>query len=137
MRKRIFGEILAGVCLLVPAYGQITVTVAPSPAAVHVGTFLQFSAKVTGTTPTSVTWSVALQSGATGSPGTITANGGRYTAPAAVPNPNTVIITATSNADSSVTGTSSVSLLNPYPTLASVKPANLPVGSFSVTLNGS
>src|SRR6266446_6763606 len=113
MRKSIVGGILAGVCLLAPAYGQITVTVSPSPASVHLGTFQQFTARVTGTTPTTVTWTIALPAGATGSAGTITANGGRYTPPAAMPNPNTVIVTATSNADATTSASSTVTLLNP------------------------
>jgi len=133
MRKSIVGGILAGVCLLAPAYGQITVTVSPSPASVHLGTFQQFSAKVTGTTTTGVTWTIAPATGA----GTITANGGRYTPPATLPNPNTVTVTATSNADTTVFTSTTLTLLNPYPTLASVQPANLPVGSFTITLNGS
>src|SRR5216684_8894334 len=127
MRKSIVGGILAGVCLLTPAYGQITVTVSPSPASVHLGTFQQFTAKVTGTTTTSVTWTIALPAGASGSAGAITANGGRYTPPAAMPKPNTVTLTATSNADSTVSGNTTITLLNPYPTLASVRPANIPV----------
>src|ERR1700730_11558940 len=109
---------------LAPAYGQITVTVSPSPASVHLATFQQFSAKVTGTTTTGVTWTIAPATGA----GTITANGGRYTPPAAMPNPNTVTVTATSNASPPASASTTSTLLNPYPTLASVQPANLPVG---------
>jgi uncharacterized protein (DUF1800 family) len=137
MRRSIVGGILAGVCLLAPAYGQITVTVLPSPASVHIGTFQQFTARVTGATATGVTWTIALPAGATGSAGSITANGGRYTPPAALPNPNTVTVTATSNASPTNSGTATITLLNPYPALASVQPANLPVGSFTITLNGS
>src|SRR6266853_7049642 len=133
MRKSIVGGILAGVCLLTPAYGQITVTVSPSPASVHVGTFQQFTARVTGTTTTGVTWTIALPAGATGSAGSITANGGRYTPPAALPNPNTVTVTATSNANPAISGSATITLLNPYPALASVQPANIPVGSFTIT----
>ena len=137
MRKSIVGGILAGVCWFAPAYGQITVTVSPAPASVHIGTFQQFTARVTGATPTSVTWSIALPAGATGSAGSITANGGRYTPPAVLPNPNTVTVTATSNANPAASGSATLTLLNPYPTLASVQPANLPVGSFTILLNGS
>ena len=133
MRKSIVGGILAGVCLLAPAYGQITVTVSPSPASVHLGTFQQFTARVTGTTPTTVTWTIAPATGA----GTITANGGRYTPPAVMPNPNTVTVTATSNASPTNSASVVVTLLNPYPALASVQPANIPVGSFTIALNGS
>ena len=94
MRRSTAGVILAGLGILVPAYAQ-TVTVSPTAMSVHLGTFYQFAAKVTGTTPTTVGWTIALPDGATGSPGTISA-GGRYTPPAAIPNTGTVIITATS-----------------------------------------
>ena len=46
--------ILASLWAFLPAYAQVAITVSPSPASVHVGTFLQFSAKVTGTTTTDV-----------------------------------------------------------------------------------
>src|SRR5579863_2636570 len=137
MRHSTFRLALAGLGLLLPAYAQITVTVSPSPASVHVGTFQQFAVKVTGTAKTGVTWTVALPAGATGSPGTISP-GGRYTPPGKLPNPNTVIVTATSSASPAVFGSATVTLLNPYPALASVRPANIPVeGSFTITLNGS
>ena len=90
MGKRL---IFASLCAFLPAYAQITITVSPSPASVHVGTFLQFSAKVTGTTTTDVGWTVTPSTGA----GAISANG-RYTPPATLPNPNTVTLTATSTA---------------------------------------
>ena len=83
MRRNAIGVILAGVSMLLPAYAQ-TVTVSPSTAYVHLSTFYQFAAKVTGTSPTTVGWTVRLPDGATGSPGTISA-GGRYTPPAAIP----------------------------------------------------
>lgn len=136
MRHSIFRLAFAGLGLLLPAYAQITVTVSPSPASVHVGTFQQFAVKVTGTVTTGVTWTVALPAGATGRAGSISPNG-RYTPPAVLPNPNTVTVTATSNANPAVIASVTVTLLNPYPTLSSVQPANIPVeGSFTITLNG-
>ena len=50
--------ILASLCAFWPAYAQIAITISPSPASVHVGTFLQLSARVSGTSTTGVTWSV-------------------------------------------------------------------------------
>jgi uncharacterized protein (DUF1800 family) len=83
-----------------------------------------------------VGWTIALPVGATGSPGTISA-GGRYTPPAAIPSTGTVIVTATSSAAPTVSASATVTLLNPYPTLASVYPANVAVGPFALTMNGS
>ena len=135
MRRSTAGVILAGFSILAPAYAQ-TVTVSPTAESVHLGTFFQFAAKVTGTTPTTVGWTIALPDGATGSPGTISA-GGRYTPPAAIPSTGTVIVTATSIAAPTVSASATVTLLNPYPTLASVNPANVAPGPFTLTLNGS
>ena len=135
MRGSTFGVILAGLSVWAPAYAQ-TVTVSPTDVSVHLGTFYQFSAKVTGTTPTTVGWTIALPDGATGSPGTISA-GGRYTPPAAIPSTGTVIVTATSTAAPTVSASATVSLLNPFPTLASVYPANVAVGPFTLIMNGS
>ncbi|HEX5229368.1 MAG TPA: DUF1800 family protein, partial [Bryobacteraceae bacterium] len=135
MRGSTFGVILAGLSIWAPAYAQ-TVTVSPTAVSVHLGTYFQFAAKVTGTSPTTVGWTIALPDGATGSPGTISA-GGRYTPPAAIPSTGTVIVTATSTAAPTVSASATVSLLNPFPTLASVYPANVAVGPFTLIMNGS
>jgi hypothetical protein len=84
---------------------QIFVTVSPSTATVSVGHTQQFTATVTGTTNTGVTWSVAGGS----SNGTVTA-AGVYTAPANVPNPATVTVTATSLADSTKSASATVTV---------------------------
>jgi hypothetical protein len=137
MRKSVIRLVLAGASLFLPAYAQTTaVTVSPATVSVHLGTFYQFAARVTGVTPTTVTWSVALPGGGTGSPGTIS-SGGRYTPPAAIPSPGTVIVTATSVATPTVAASATVTVLNPYPALASAKPSTIPPGAFTLTLNGS
>src|SRR5271154_4181155 len=51
MRRNVIGVILAGFCILPPVHAQ-TVTVSPIAVSLHLGTFYQFKAKVTGTTPT-------------------------------------------------------------------------------------
>jgi uncharacterized protein (DUF1800 family) len=135
MRGSTAGVILAGLSIWAPAYAQ-TITVSPTAVSVHLGTFYQFAAKVTGITPNTVGWTIALPAGATGSPGTISANG-RYTPPAAIPSTGTVIVTAASTAAPTVSASATVTLLNPYPTLASVSPASVPVGPFTLTMNGS
>ncbi|MBZ5634295.1 MAG: DUF1800 domain-containing protein [Acidobacteriia bacterium] len=125
--------ILASLCAFWPAYAQIAVTVSPSPAAVHLGTFLQFSANVSGTSSRGVTWSLAPSGTASGT----ISPGGRYTPPAVMPVPNTVTVTATSTASPTTSTSVTVTLLNPYPELASASPANIPVGVSTITLNGS
>ena len=124
--------LLASLCAFWPAHAQVTVTVSPSPASVHVGTFLQFAAKVSGTSTTGVSWTMKPATGA----GSIS-TGGRYTPPATLPTPNTVTVTATSTASPATSASVTLTILNPYPTLASVNPTSIPVGSFSITVNGS
>ena len=76
-----------------------------------------------------VTWS--LSTTLTGI-GTITSNGpdtGVYTAPATVPSPSTVIITATSASDTSVTATATVTVVTAaVPTVTSVSPNTTALG---------
>jgi hypothetical protein len=119
-----------------PASGSISVSVTPNPASVRAGSSQQFAATVTGTTNSSVTWSVNNVAGGNSANGTITASG-NYTASAVLPNPNTITIQATSSADSSASGTSTVTLLNPTPTLSSINPTSVNVGAFSLTVTGS
>src|SRR5689334_13597756 len=123
MRNTIFSLVVLGTTLWLPADGQVTVAVTPSQADVHLGTFLQFAAKVSGTSNTSVAWTVALAGtdNIKGSPGNIS-NAGRYTPPGAIPNPSVVFVTATSNANPAVSATAAISIVNPYPTVASVSP---------------
>jgi hypothetical protein len=84
---------------------QISVTVSPPSASVAVGLTQQFTASVTGTTNPAVTWSV----GGGASNGTISATG-LYTAPANVPSPAQVTVTATSQADSSKSAPATVTV---------------------------
>jgi hypothetical protein len=119
-----------------PPPPSITVTVTPPSANIRAGDSLPFTAAVSGTTNVSVTWSVNGIAGGSATLGTITANGS-YTAPASLPNPNTITIRATSTADSSASGVSNVSLLNPTPTLTSINPTSVAAGNFTLTVTGS
>ena len=91
------------------AVGSVTVTITnpPPPVAiaispltvtVHVGKTQRFTASVRNTTNTAVTWKVNGVAGGNSTVGTISA-GGLYTAPAAVPSPANVTVTAVSTAD--------------------------------------
>ena len=85
----------------------VRVVVTPRSASVIVNQPLNFQAAVTGTTNTLVTWQVAGITGGNSTVGTITATGA-YTAPAQVPNPASVAVTAVSQASPSVSGAASV-----------------------------
>ena len=77
------------------------------------------SAAVTHHTNTALTWSMS-GTGCTGAAcGTLDSNTGLFTAPALVPNPATVTVTATSVADPTKSDTCTVTLV---PLLISVSP---------------
>ena len=119
-----------------PASGNIQVSVTPNPVNVRAGSSQQFAASVSGTTNTAVSWSVNNVAGGNSASGTITSSGD-YTAPAALPNPNTITVQATSAADSSASGSSDVTILNPTPVLTAISPTSVNVGAFSLTVTGS
>ena len=114
---------------------QISVAISPTTASVAACQTKQFTASVTGTTNTAVTWSV------TGAPsnGTISAIG-LYTAPAAVPNPAQVTITAGSQADFSKSDSASVTVqsglcVQIFPQTVTLQANGMQ--QFSATVNGS
>jgi len=86
------------------------VTVTPNPVNVPVGSPQQFTATVTGTTNTTVTWQVNGMSGGNPTVGTISSTG-FYTAPASPPSPATVAITAVSQADTTKSGSASATIV--------------------------
>jgi uncharacterized protein (DUF1800 family) len=96
----------------------------------ELGGNVAMSAAVTGTTQTTVNWSVA---GA----GSISSSG-VYTAPATPPASSAVTITATLAANTSVTASYSLTLINPAPVLSSASPAQVSAGTTtSITLTGT
>lgn len=112
---------------------QVFVAVSPVTTTVSVAHTQQFTATVTGATNTAVTWSVAGGS----SNGTISMVG-LYTAPASVPNPAKVTVTATSQADSSKFASATVTVQAGV----QVQPAAVPlqvngVQQFTATVMGS
>lgn len=85
---------------VVPDY---TVTISPTSASVRAGETQQFTATVAAPTNSGVTWGLYGEGNCSGATcGTIT-SAGLYTAPAVVPNPATVHVTATSK-DSATSG---------------------------------
>ncbi len=119
-----------------PPPPSITIAVSPSTANIRVGNSASFSATVSGTSNTAVTWSVNDTPGGSSSLGIIDSSG-KYTAPATLPSPNSVTVKATSSADTSKSSTSSVTLMNPTPVLTGISPASTNLGSFSLTITGS
>ena len=119
-----------------PSPSSVTVAVSPSPVDIRLGNQQQFTAKVTGSSNQTVDWLVNDVPGGTSATGMISSSG-LYTAPGSLPNPNTITITAVSEADSSASGTSGVTLWNPTPALTGVSPTSIGLGTFSLTVTGS
>ena len=114
----------------------VTVSVSPNPASVRTGSTQPFSATVSGSSNTSVTWQVNGVTGGSASTGTINSSG-MYSSPTSLPNPNSVTVQAVSAADSSASGASAVTLLNPVPVLGGIAPSSVSTGSFALTVTGS
>jgi hypothetical protein len=87
---------------LVASGTAIVVTVSPTTVQLGPNGTQQFNATVTGNSNTAVTWSVE-------GPGTLSASG-LYTAPASIASQQAVVVTATSVADASKSGSASVTL---------------------------
>jgi serine protease len=89
-----------------------TITISPASVSVQTGATQAFTASVSGTSNTSVTWQVDGVVGGSSTTGTIS-TAGVYTAPSNVPSSPAVTITAIPVAESAVTATSSVTITAP------------------------
>jgi len=122
--------------------GTGVVAVSPATASVAIGATQQFSATVNGTSSggvtlsPDVTWSVNGVAAGNVALGTITA-AGLYQAPTALPTPDPLTITAASVTDSTIAGTSALTVSNLPPTLVNVSPSPIPIGNFTVTVTGT
>jgi hypothetical protein len=99
----------SGAASLTITAAPVAVSISPSSPTVNTGSTLQFTATVTGTTNTAVTWSVNGVTGGGATNGTISANG-LYAAPSVVPATNTVTIAVTSVADSSASSSTTLTI---------------------------
>lgn len=126
----------AGVATTTPPAPQITVAISGS-GAVRLGGTTQFTAVVTGTTSSAVTWQVNAVTGGSSATGTISA-GGLYTAPATMPSASTVTITAVSTFSSSASNSVTENLQNPVPIITSATATQVGNSlSYSVDVQGS
>ncbi len=92
-----------------PVVVPVVVAVSPGTASLNTGATQSFTATVSGTANTAVTWSVNSVVGGDATVGTISA-AGLYTAPATVPTPASVSVRATSVADPAVSAVAAVTL---------------------------
>jgi len=92
-----------------PQNTSIQISVSPASASVVAGGIQPFFASVTGTNNTAVTWQVNGKQGGDATIGTIDA-AGNYTAPAIIPSPATVTVTAVLTSNTKKSGSASVTI---------------------------
>ena len=124
----------------------IAVTISPAyaflPPPEHAGYMQQFTATVTETTNTGVTWSVSsgvAGQGCSGTAcGTVTSTG-LYTTPNFAPSPNSIAVTATSVADPTKSATALVAMTS-GPAIEAVLPSSVMAGAvegFPLSVEGA
>jgi len=137
MRRAILSGVAALVVMTLAACGGggsptpsgPSVSVSPATANVAEGANQQFTATVTGTSSTAVNWQVNGVTGGTAATGLINGSG-MYTAPAIIPSPASITITAVLQSDSSVSGNSIVTITAVQFSNASIK------GNYVFSLSG-
>jgi len=93
----------------VTAPAVVDITISPTAATVPIKQSRQFTATVTGTPSTSVTWKVNGIAGGNNTVGRVSSSG-VYTAPRRVPSPATVTVSATSVADATKSASAQVTI---------------------------
>jgi Fe-S cluster assembly iron-binding protein IscA len=129
----------ASATVVIQSASAINVTISPTTALVMTGAQQQFTATVTGTTNSAVTWTLSGAGCSGATCGTITTNG-LYTAPTTVPNPPSVRVTATSVADPARSATAIVMLQTGPAVTVSPASAKVQTGKqmqFTATVTGT
>ena len=108
---------------ITPPPPPVAVTISPKAITVQVANPQSFTATVSNSNDTSVTWQVAGVQGGNSIVGTISTSG-VYTAPAAVPSPSTVAVTAVSNADPTKSDSATVTISPAPAVVVAVTPSN-------------
>jgi hypothetical protein len=108
--------LLSALLSVAPVAFAQSVAVGPTTASVAVGGTVQFTKMTNMLSPETVTWSVAGVPGGNSTVGVIETTG-MYHAPAAVPSPNPVLITATSTANPMLSANAYVTVNPVQPTI--------------------
>lgn len=103
------GEVSNTFFVNVAAAPAVTVTISPTSATVRLRKTRQFTASVQNTSNSSVIWKVNGVTGGNSTVGTVSSSG-LYRAPASVPTPSVVTVSATSVADQTRTANASVTI---------------------------
>jgi hypothetical protein len=135
------GMTSSAVKLAITAPLPVKVAMSPTTASVVTAAKKQFTASVTNTSTTTVTWSVNGVAGGDATVGTVS-NTGLYTAPAALPSPATVTVRATSVADPAISAQAIVTVQAPPAPIVTVTPASASLNTgttkqFSASVTGA
>ena len=119
----------------------VNITISPTSASVQTSAAQQFTATVTGSTNTAVTWQVNNVTGGNSTTGTVSTTG-LYTAPAAVPSPAAVTVKAIAQADTTKTASATVTVTGVPQVSVSISPTSATVQTgatqqFAATVTGS
>lgn len=119
----------------------VNITISPTSASVQTSATQQFTATVTGSTNTAVTWQVNNVTGGNSTTGTVSTTG-LYTAPAAVPSPAAVTVKAIAQADTTKTASATVTVTGVPQVSVSISPTSATVQTnatqqFTATVTGS
>jgi hypothetical protein len=116
----------------------VTISISPATVTLPVSTSQQFSAPISNSTNTSITWQVNGATGGSATFGSISTSG-FYTAPSSVPS-TAVTVTAISQADTTKTATATVTITNATKIVVSPAQATIAAGgqqTFSATLGNA
>jgi hypothetical protein len=122
-----------------PSQPAVSVSVSSPAAQVMLGQTAQFTASVQNAANSTVTWEVNAVQGGNSTVGTITGSG-LYTAPNAIPSPNSIQVTAVSDQDPSKSASATISLTSNI--VVSVSPTTVTITAgltqqFSVSLQNA
>jgi hypothetical protein len=132
MKQRGLGLFCCVAALLAPGVLKAqSITIHPGYTTVGVNQTVQYTAAVTGLANKTVTWSVSGVKGGNSTNGTIT-TGGLYTAPATIP-ANGITVSALGS-DGRTSAIVYVAIDPAGPSISSISPNPIPVGSYTITL---
>lgn len=113
-----------------------SISVSPKMPYATVTKTVQFSATVTGLSSSTVNWYAGGVKGGNSTAGTIDSTG-LYTAPSSMPGQNPVTVAAFSTVNSKISGSTYVNIQAAGPTITSVTPNPISVGTVNVVIKGA
>jgi len=115
-----------------------SITLSPATTTLRVNQKKTFSATTHGTVNKPLVWKVVSTAPTSSGDLGMVGSDGTYTAPAAVPTPNTVLVEAFDATNSQLFGSATVTLQNPTPAITSLAPSSINTGlAYAIAVKGS